>query len=30
MWKALSRGFKHCKSFDPKKDIPKGFEKFNK
>ena len=30
MWKALSRGFKHCKSFDPKKDIPIGFEKFNK
>ena len=30
MWKALSRGFKHCKSFDPKKDIPKGFEKFDK
>ena len=30
MWKALSRGFKHCKSFDPKKDIPKGFEKFNR
>ena len=30
MWKALSRGFKHCGSFDPKKDIPLGFEKFNK
>ena len=30
MWKALSRGFKYCKSFDPKKDIPIGFEKFNK
>jgi|TARA_B110000967_G_C18579999_1_gene409165 hypothetical protein len=30
MWKALSRGFKHCGSFDPKKDIPIGFEKFNK
>ena len=29
MWKALSRGFKHCKSFDPKKDIPLGFEKFD-
>ena len=30
MWKALSRGFKHCNSFDPKKDIPLGFEKFDK
>jgi len=30
MWKALSRGFKHCGSFDPKKDIPIGYEKFNK
>lgn len=29
MWKELSRGFKHCKAFDPKKDIPKGFEKYN-
>ena len=30
MWKNLSRGFKLCTEFDPKKDIPKGFEKFNK
>ena len=30
MWKALSRGFKHCKAFDPNKDIPIGFEKYNK
>lgn len=30
MWKALSRGFKYCNSFDPKKDIPLGFEKYDK
>ncbi len=29
MWKNLSRGFKLCTMFDSKKDIPKGFEKFN-
>ena len=29
MWKALSRGFKFCNTFDPKKDIPKGFEKYS-
>ena len=29
MWKALSRGFKHCSSFNPKKDIPIGYEKFD-
>lgn len=29
MWKALSRGFDFCNTFDPKKDIPKGFEKYH-
>ena len=28
MWKELSRGFSHCNEFNPKEDIPKGFEKF--
>ena len=28
MWKELSRGFPHCGAFNPKEDIPKGFEKF--
>ena len=27
MWKELARGFPHCKEFNPKEDIPKGFEK---
>jgi len=30
MWKELSRGFPYCKEFDPKEDIPLGFEQFNK
>jgi len=29
MWKELSRGFKFCNTFDPKLDIPKGFEKYS-
>ena len=30
MWQELSRGFSSCGRFDPKRDIPKGLEKFKK
>lgn len=29
MWKELSRGFKFCNTFEPKLDIPKGFEQYS-